>query len=353
MLRSAPRPKPDPSPIITINPFTRAARVPPDPANESVYALVYGDPPAPPAYKSRHAARVREEAKKSSAGGLGGSLQRLETCDTSTGGGGGLRTVPATTTGLYATPRDAGRTGSVKRVPPAMPPNSKTVGGAGKSKLVPRPSPTTTTRTPPTKTTRTAPPPRTTTMGRKAGLAPSSSTTSLSRKGGQHPPVVPPHNIKPTRASSNAPKLRVSSRSQPDHVAVAVEADHDEERQRQQNKDKLELDDAQHQLRRYEHEYEQRHQSRSPSPPPSPQAGESGITASGPSVPRLLTTAERVEILASLKIHWEKLSAAYRRLPIASDSPSKLRRKNELEYELQIIEDDMKKFSGTNVLVMD
>ncbi|KAI8819215.1 uncharacterized protein EV422DRAFT_507662 [Fimicolochytrium jonesii] len=77
---------------------------------------------------------------------------------------------------------------------------------------------------------------------------------------------------------------------------------------------------------------------------------EAGIPSSG-STARLLSNAERIDILADLKVQWERLSDAYRRLPIASDTPSRMRRKGDLEAQLQVLEKEMERFASSNVMV--
>lgn len=89
--------------------------------------------------------------------------------------------------------------------------------------------------------------------------------------------------------------------------------------------------------------------------PPTPiaQAAETSPTVhSTGTQPRLLPQAERLEILAGLNLQHERLSAAYRKLPIVCDLPSKIRRKVELEERLMMVEKEIERFGKTNVVVV-
>ncbi|KAJ3157868.1 hypothetical protein HDU89_000247 [Geranomyces variabilis] len=338
MLRTPHRPLDQPTILVTVNPSTPAP-IPANPATESVYSLVYGlaDQPAP-LYRSRHAGRVRAAAKQPQ--GLNASFQRLAIDDSRAASV--PKTVPSTNTGLYTTP--AGRTGSVKRVPPPRPGEKSTLQHKSSSSLSTR-------KTPPV-------------------ISPSSSASLYSLQSARksaprvpishRPPAASKKQTPPTTKSVSQSKNHKSASSgQTAKIAPAVESTSHYREEDPADYSESDLpprvpDAAVEDAEEEEEILEQLPTQRNPQQHDQEYLPQQGIIrARGPGVARLLTNQERVDILARLKVHWEHLSSAYRRLPISSDSPSKLRRRRDLESELQNVEADIKKFSGSSVTVID
>ncbi|KAJ3147564.1 hypothetical protein HDU86_007962 [Geranomyces michiganensis] len=322
MLRTPHRPLDQPTIVVTVNPATPAP-IPANPASESVYSLVYGlaDQPAP-LYRSRHAERVRAAVKQPQ--GLNASFERLATDDSRAATV--PKTVPSTNTGLYSTL--AGRTGSVKRVPP----------------------PRLGHNTPPAATSSSSSLSALKAKSKSAPRVPISHRTPALRSKGTPPMTkpVPTSICKSTLEANDLQRVRASPLSQTAKVAPAVESLHHREAH------SLETEQA-----NTDEVSDQKEDEEEEIPEQLPTARDvahdiqQGVRAHGPGVARLLTNQERVDLLAGLQVHWEHLSSAYRRLPISSDTPSKLRRKRDLESQLQDVEADIKKFSGSSITVID
>ncbi|KAJ3176753.1 hypothetical protein HDU87_004892 [Geranomyces variabilis] len=337
MLRTPHRPIDQPTILVTVNPSTPAP-IPVNSASESVYSLVYGlaDQPAP-LYRSRHAGRVRAAAKQPQ--GLNASFQRLATDDSRAATV--PKTVPSTNTGLYTTP--AGRTGSVKRVPPPRPGEKSSTLSKSSSSLTMRKTPPAASSTSSSTSLSSLKSAR-----KSASRVPISHRTPAASKK-QTPPTTKLVPQRENRKSSGqtakiAPAVESSSHYREEDPAEHSETDAPRQvpdaaaENKEEEEELLEQLPTQRDLQQYDQDCHSQ---------------QGMIRARGPGVARLLTNQERVDILARLNVHWEHLSSAYRRLPISSDSPSKLRRKRNLESELQNVEADIKKFSGSSVSVID
>ncbi|KAI8610399.1 calmodulin-binding-domain-containing protein [Chytriomyces sp. MP71] len=78
-------------------------------------------------------------------------------------------------------------------------------------------------------------------------------------------------------------------------------------------------------------------------------SGAGGI--GGGSKRRMLPEAERLAVLAGLKSNYQSLQSIYNRLPMATDTVSKINRKTSIEKQLVLLEDDIKKFSHPNIII--
>ncbi|KAJ3074029.1 hypothetical protein HDU98_012322 [Podochytrium sp. JEL0797] len=77
----------------------------------------------------------------------------------------------------------------------------------------------------------------------------------------------------------------------------------------------------------------------------------SGSSIGGGSRRRMLPEAERFAVLAGLKSNYQSLLGIYNRLPVATDTVSKINRKTSIEKQLNLLEEDIKKFSSPNIIV--
>ncbi|KAJ3062691.1 hypothetical protein HDU99_005128, partial [Rhizoclosmatium hyalinum] len=66
---------------------------------------------------------------------------------------------------------------------------------------------------------------------------------------------------------------------------------------------------------------------------------------------RMLPEAERLAVLAGLKSNYQSLLGIYNRLPVATDTVSKINRKISIEKQLALLEEDIKKFSHPNIII--
>lgn len=64
-----------------------------------------------------------------------------------------------------------------------------------------------------------------------------------------------------------------------------------------------------------------------------------------------LPEEERLRILEGLKANWEKLNAEYMKMSLVVDTVPKINKKVNLENGLKRLEQDIKQFSNTNILV--
>ncbi|KAJ3307943.1 hypothetical protein HDU76_004234 [Blyttiomyces sp. JEL0837] len=78
-----------------------------------------------------------------------------------------------------------------------------------------------------------------------------------------------------------------------------------------------------------------------------------GVSGAGGNARRLLPEGERLAILAGLRSNYESLMALYNRLPVTTDTASKISRKLSIEKQLQLLEDDIKRFSNPNIIIED
>ncbi|KAJ3119728.1 hypothetical protein HK100_000173 [Physocladia obscura] len=81
-----------------------------------------------------------------------------------------------------------------------------------------------------------------------------------------------------------------------------------------------------------------------------------GATASAGSIGggsrrRMLPEAERFAVLAGLKSNYQSLMGIYNRLPVTTDTVSKINRKTSIEKQLNLLEQDIKKFSHPNIII--
>jgi len=66
---------------------------------------------------------------------------------------------------------------------------------------------------------------------------------------------------------------------------------------------------------------------------------------------RMLSEAERIEMLNGLKTNWDRINKAYQTLSFTLDTPAKKQRKEEFEAQLEQLERDIERLSKRNVFV--
>lgn len=67
----------------------------------------------------------------------------------------------------------------------------------------------------------------------------------------------------------------------------------------------------------------------------------------------LIDVSERENMLAGLKENWKRVNKAYQMLPFVLDTPAKIRRKEELEVQLDQLEKDIARLSRKYLFVSD
>ncbi|KAJ3173399.1 putative choline transporter, neither null mutation nor overexpression affects choline transport [Irineochytrium annulatum] len=75
------------------------------------------------------------------------------------------------------------------------------------------------------------------------------------------------------------------------------------------------------------------------------------VNAQGGVARRMLPENERLAILAGLRANHRSLMELYHRMSVSVDTVSKINRKTSMEKQLQLLEDDIKKFSHPNIMV--